>query len=318
MLKRIICTHGGGRFGNQLLNYIHLTALGLEYPFLEIEQWELNKYLSLIDSKFIINNGQLTKLNKVKKPEGSNVLFTNLVNKIKTLSSRFKITIYHFYFFFKPNASSIIVGDDGCNIGFIQGDKYSCLVLDDRFINSSNKTVCLAGWEFRNWDLVSKWKNEISTHLKGVFVNQEQDGKNVLGVHIRGTDFKLYQGGMLYLSDEKWRFVVSKFLKNNNNKVSSHVYLSDEEKEWSKFINNYNNAKVSIGSVGYSGDLFDAFSDLIKCKWIITNGSTFALMAAWIGNASVYSANDIISNDQINSVDVDDWRTHIYLKGNWM
>jgi len=58
MLKRIICTHGGGRFGNQLLNYIHLTALGLEYPFLEIEQWELNKYLSLIDSKFIINNTQ--------------------------------------------------------------------------------------------------------------------------------------------------------------------------------------------------------------------------------------------------------------------
>ena len=85
-----------------------------------------------------------------------------------------------------------------------------------------------------------------------------------------------------------------------------------------KFINNYNNAKVSVGSVGCSGDLFDAFSDLIKCKWIITTGSTFALMAAWIGCASVYSANDIIENDKINSVNVDDWRTHEYLKGNWM
>jgi len=318
MLKKIICTHGGGRFGNQLLNYIHLAALGLEYPFLEIEQWELNKYLSLIDSKFIINNGQLTKLNKVQKSTGGDVLFTNIVSKIKTLSSRFGITIYHFYFYFKPNASSIIVGDDGCNIGFLQGDRHGNLILDDRFIKSSNKTVCLAGWEFRNWDLVSKWKNEISTHLKDIFIDQEQDKKNILGVHIRGTDFKLYQGGMLYLSDEKWRFVVSKFLEKHNNKVDLQIYLSDEEKEWGKFINNYNNAKVSVGSVGCSGDLFDAFSDLIKCKWIITTGSTFALMAAWIGCASVYSANDIIENDKINSVNVDDWRTHEYLKGNWM
>jgi len=32
MLKKIICTHGDGRFGNQLINYIHLAVLGLESP----------------------------------------------------------------------------------------------------------------------------------------------------------------------------------------------------------------------------------------------------------------------------------------------
>ena len=318
MLKKIICTHGGGRFGNQLINYIHLVALGLEHPSLKIEQWELNKYLALTDGKFIVSNGKLAKLNRVRPLSILNNWTFVATSKIKILISRVKITLYHLYFHLNPKSHSVIVGESGGSISFLPGEHHRKIALDEIFLKSSDEVVCLAGWEFRNWDLVNKWKNEISTHLKDVFVNQDQDEKSLLGVHIRGTDFKFYQGGVLYLSDEKWLLVISKFLKKYNHKVSSHIYLSDEKKEWSKFINNYNNAKVSIGSVGFSGDLFDAFSDLIKCKWIITTGSTFALMAAWIGNASVYSANDIISNDQINSVNVDDWRTHNYLKGNWM
>ena len=190
--------------------------------------------------------------------------------------------------------------------------------MDEHFLITSNEIVCLAGWEFRNWNLVNKWKSEISTHLKGVFSNQESDEKSVLGVHIRGTDFKSYQGGVLYLTDKEWHLVVARFINKYKSRVDLQVYLSDEEKEWDNFIKKYSNAKVSMGSVGHSGNMFDAFSDLIQCKWVITTGSTFALMAAWIGDASVYSANDIILNNKVDPVEPDDWRVHEYLKENWM
>ena len=64
MLKKIICTHGGGRFGNQLINYIHLVALGLEFPSICIEQWELEKYISVKNGRYIFENGVLLELNK--------------------------------------------------------------------------------------------------------------------------------------------------------------------------------------------------------------------------------------------------------------
>ena len=40
-LKKIVFTHGGGRFGNQLINYIHLIAFGLEYKNTSIKQYSL-------------------------------------------------------------------------------------------------------------------------------------------------------------------------------------------------------------------------------------------------------------------------------------
>ena len=92
MLKKIICTHGGGRFGNQLINYIHLVALGLEYPSLKIEQWELNKYLAITDGKFIVTNGKLAKLNRVRPLPIVNNWTSVLISKINILISRAKIT----------------------------------------------------------------------------------------------------------------------------------------------------------------------------------------------------------------------------------
>ena len=63
--KKIIFTHGGGRFGNQLLNYIHLTAFGLEYKRVSIKLNSLNDYLSSGEKSFIVSNGKINLLKKV-------------------------------------------------------------------------------------------------------------------------------------------------------------------------------------------------------------------------------------------------------------
>ena len=174
MLKKIICTHGGGRFGNQLINYIHLVALGLEYHSLKIEQWELNKYLAITDGKFIVTNGKLAKLNRVRHLPIVNNWTSVLISKINILISRAKITLYHFYFHLHPKSHSAIIGESGGNIGFLPGKHLRKITLDEIFLNSADEVVCLAGWEFRNWDLVNKWKNEITSHLKHILLKREE------------------------------------------------------------------------------------------------------------------------------------------------
>ena len=319
MLKKIICTHGGGRFGNQLINYIHLVALGLEHPSLKIEQWELNKYLSLTDGKFIVSNGKLSKLNRVRPLSILNNWTFVATSKIKILISRVKITLNHLYFHLHPKSHSAIIGESGGNIGFLPGKHHRQIILDEIFLNSADEVVCLAGWEFRNWDLVNKWKNEITSHLKHILLKREESpniGK--LGVHIRGNDFKTYQGGTLYLSDKEWHLAIKRFERQHNSEVKSHIYMSDENKDWKQFTEQYVNSTISTGSVGGEGDLFDGFADLLSCQWIITTGSTFALMASWIGDIETYSANDLIEKNKTHPVNTDDWSKHDYFKYNWI
>ncbi len=319
MLKKIICTHGGGRFGNQLISYIHLVALGLEHPSLKIEQWELNKYLASTDGKSIVANGKLAKLNKVRPLPIVNNWTSVLISKINTLISRVKITLYHLYFHLNPKSQSAIIGESGGNIGFLPGKYHRKITLDEIFLNSADEVVCLAGWEFRNWDLVNKWKNEITSHLKPILLKREESANiGKLGVHIRGNDFRSYQGGTLYLSDEEWHIAIKRFERQHNSEVKSHIYMSDENKDWKQFTEQYENSAISTGSVGGEGDLFDAFADLLSCQWIITTGSTFALMASWISDIETYSANDIIEKNKTHLVNTDDWSKHDHFKYNWI
>ena len=109
-----------------------------------------------------------------------------------------------------------------------------------------------------------------------------------------------------------------RFERQHNNEVKSQIYMSDENKDWKQFTKQYDNSTISIGSVGGEGDLFDAFADLLSCQWIITTGSTFALMASWIGDIETYSANDIIEKNKTHLVNNDDWSKHDYFKYNWI
>jgi hypothetical protein len=63
--------------------------------------------------------------------------------------------------------------------------------------------------------------------------------------------------------------------------------------------------------------MYDSFSDLLKCDYILTSGSTFALMAAWLSNARVLDVSDIATDISIKAMKYDEWSKHDNFLLNW-
>jgi hypothetical protein len=309
--KKIIFTHGGGRFGNQLLNYIHLTAFGLEYKRVSIKLNSLNDYLASGEKSFIVSNGKidlLTKVNSKKKNRFMTVLSRVMKNS--------KIRIWHFYIHYFTNNKSLIIGESGNNIGYLSGKKYNDLVLNSDFFDSLNENTLLAGWNIRNWDLVNKWRDIISKNLLNTLKQKDSRIKSYsIGVHIRGNDFKTHADGLLYFDNDKWIEALKIIEKKLN--VKNIIIMSDEIHNWNKILMDNSHWTLSSGSYGQDSDMFHSFSDLLKCDIILTAGSTFALMAAWISNAKVIDISSIERDVPINLMEFNEWSNHNNFLINW-
>ena len=218
----------------------------------------------------------------------------------------------HFSTLFYNERESIVIGERGNHIGYLLGDHVDHLIFDDSFIEKSKHIIFLSGWGFRNWSLTEKWRNVISQNLSRALKHSDLAPKNnVLGVHIRGTDFKEHANGDLYLDVNDWvnaiKIIEKKF------EVKKVILMSDERKEWSHIVNN--NWIVSDGSVGNNGDMYDAFSDLLSCDFILTAGSTFALMAAWISEAKVFDVSE--TNVNCKAMKYEEWSNYHRFLLNW-
>jgi len=107
MLKIIICAHGGGRFRNLLINYINLAVLGLEFSAIGVEQWELEKYISVKNERYIIEHGVLLELNKTDIDKVG--LLGSLPRMAKFISSTIIIFLVNLFFDkFKSNGWMMI------------------------------------------------------------------------------------------------------------------------------------------------------------------------------------------------------------------
>jgi hypothetical protein len=311
MQKNIIFTHGGGRFGNQLINYLHLAACGLEYNNIRIEQLPLYDYLAPTNKNFIVSNSIIEPLLLVSSKRKNRIL-----KFIKRILLNSGIRALHVFGYFLPSQTSIIIGERGNNIGYLAGKKLPYLVFNDNFIEFINDKTVLAGWGFRNWGLVDKWKDTIATNLLST-LKQEDSGVNgiTLGVHIRGTDFKEHADGQLYFDDQSWIDAVKGIRKKF--KIDKVVFMSDDIKKWSEIIGNYEDYFVSKGSVGECGNMYDAFSDLLNCDYILTAGSTFALMAAWIADIGVIDVSATSTNKLIKVMKYNEWSQYDNFLLNW-
>ena len=309
--KKIIFTHGGGRLGNQLLNYIHLTAFGLEHKRVSIKLNSLNDYLSSGEKRFIVSNGKidlLTKVNSKKK--------NRLMRVFSRIMKNSKIRIWHFFVHYFTNNKSLIIGESGNNIGYLSGEKYKDLVLSCDFFDSLNENTLLAGWNIRNWDLVNKWRDIISKNL--IDSLKQKDSRNrsySIGVHIRGNDFKTHADGQLYFDNDKWIEAIKIIEKKLN--VKNIIIMSDEVHDWNNILMDNSNWTLSSGSYGQDSDMFHSFSDLLKSDIILTAGSTFALMAAWISNAKVIDVSSVERDVPINLMEFNEWSKHNNFLINW-
>lgn len=282
--KRIvILKHNGGRLGNQLLLFCSVYAFCLEnkYEFVNYSFYNYWKYFELKNNDWFIKIlGVLGELNLYKAHS------THLI-------------IYHLYTFFASiyiffNKGSIIhtLPSDATLLPPSSSDSQANQDLVSKLFNSKDRTIYLSGWTFRNPVGIRKYhqeirkllqpRKEILQRIQKVIIPLRMQYKNIIGVHIRQGDYKVWQGGKYYFSQAEVASILETFLlrKRLSRKKSVFLICSDGYIDQSIF----QNLNVKIGPGSLIEDLFS----LSECDLVIGSNSTFGRFAAYYGNRDLY------------------------------
>ena len=278
---------GGGRFGNQILNLIHLIALSIEYDL---------KVIKLNDLFIVANDGSLmfdVNSDKVSWEINKN---TDRFKFFYRFFYKFYILLFHIYFHFSPFKKSYKIGDVRNLPKFILGNNLNTNYYLNRLKQESYKyDIVISGWGVRDWGLVLKHKKLILENLKKGFESyislKKSFKKDYLLVHIRRTDFlEIDTYKALNFDDQTWlKSIVKLCLFASINKV---VIFSDSKID-EIFISKLkmNGLEVIIPETYKNNkDLFlKLFIRYINSSYlIICNSSTLVLSIAFLFHEIIY------------------------------
>ena len=138
-----------------------------------------------------------------------------------------------------------------------------------------------------------------------------KEGKIIVGVHVRRTDYKEWNNGAYYYGYETYRSFMEQIVKFSD-KAVHFVICSDEKLE--KGVFDPIKGQVTISDNDFMTDL----SILSLCDYIIGPPSTFASYASFYGNTprfTIYNETDKISSFAafgVALIDYDDtYESHI-------
>lgn len=160
------------------------------------------------------------------------------------------------------------------------------------------RMILVGGWYVRFYDLFLKYKQEIV----GLFQFDETVRKTVehlmasqpacdlrLGVHVRRGDYRTWQGGKYFFSDEHYVGVVRQFLRlHKGQTVQVFVCGNDPKLDEEFYRKSLHEATVCFPKGNPAEDL----CLLSQCDYLIGAPSTFSLVAAMYRDLPLYWIED--------------------------
>lgn len=271
MKKIIILWHNGWRLANQIGNYINLLAYSIE------------KWFEIYNPSFFEYEDNFLKLPQI------NFFWKKIIKKISNRKAKIRIYYILFRIWKLFNGKYINVPEQNF-IQDISNDKY---ILKWDYIYTE-------WWLFKNQTLVIKHYKEIVDYFKfnddiennvNKYLKLFAEYDNTIWVHVRRWDYKTYNWGILYVSDEEVLENLRKFnwiLWGNN----IFIICSDEKINFST-----NELEIRY----WLWWIFEDLSLLSKCDYIIWSRSTFWLIAAFLWNIPIYFFWDNFNHIKIES-----------------
>jgi len=160
----------------------------------------------------------------------------------------------------------------------------------------SSKMILVGGWYAHWYDLFIKYKPEI----KNLFAFDgkvkanvhcswgkycENNGMLRLGVHIRRGDYRRWQGGKYFYTDEQYLGCIRKFL-NQHNDNQTVVFICGNDPELDK--EKYRKALDGVTVVFPEGNPAEDMYLLSCCNYLIGAPSTFTLVASMYNDTPLY------------------------------
>ena len=190
-----------------------------------------------------------------------------------------------------------IIKYEGYEQGAIPFDLNNKTFLD----KAKSKLVFVYGWAFRDFLNQEKYKkllidtwtpNRAFRENIEKYYNKYKKGHDVLiGVHIRGGDYKKFEGGKWYYTAEQYYTKMKELasLKVFEGKKLSFIICTNEKNILLPATQNFS---VLNEERHFVEDLYL----LAKCDYIIGPPSTFSLWASFYGSKPLYMIRDLETN----------------------
>jgi hypothetical protein len=197
---------------------------------------------------------------------------------------------YHHFF-------NYIIAKYGAKFGLLNIVNFDDIELDYEKAEQEMLThqhLIVEGWYARWYDLFLKYKEDI---IRLFAFNEEiensvgklMDNSLRLGIHIRRGDYRTFQGGRFFYTDEQYVHIIRSFLAFHfNEKV--HVYICGNDPSLNK---EYYTLQLSTCQVSLpQGTPGEDLCLLSHCDYLIGAPSTFSLVASMYHNLPLYWIED--------------------------
>lgn len=286
MKKAIIINHNGGELANQLWNYASIYAYCLDRgrtltnpSFYEYASWFPNYRTNKIFWFFFV----LPFYNYTKRKK---VLKRKLWRKFYALFS---------WFISRTNSDALITPLPGTPY-YLPPTKTSDEIAKKEIL----PLLYFNGWLFRNPEGLKKYQKEIVQFFRPnnnilqkidkITIPARSKFSHLVGVHIRQGDYRTWQSGKYYISQERTRVILDEYLENNKDKGGDTLFIITSDEKINPEIFKGLNIEISKGNA-----IEDLFL-LSKTDVIIGSNSTYGDFAAYYGNIP----HIIMSNDSID------------------
>lgn len=292
----LIFTHGGGRLGNQLINFAHLYSFWLEYKSeIDVINMGFWPYADLFELTYK-NPSCVFSLsgNKYKSYELLNDIYNGPLNKNRRYLNQF-LRLIHFWYCLSPSAQSIRKGEVPNFLKYLTGKTRQDFDLDSTSsvaLIKSRKKSAVAGWPVRSWRLFEKYKDVIKEDLQfsreyksaaNDYISKlRKDADFVIGVFIRQGDYKYWFDGRYYFEIPFYKRIMAEITESYKNKKICFVIASDDVQNISDFGNM--NVHLTTGSIAMGGHFVESLAELALCDLIISPPSTFSIWASFSGS----------------------------------
>lgn len=273
MRKIVILKHGGGELANQLWNYVSIYAYGLEIGA-EVKNPSFFEYHYFFN--FLPKESLKTRfLSFFFKTPRRRAHFINRIGRIKYAVWVKIVSLLH--------TSRIVSSENTENTAvYIPPTKD----LEAKYKEYSTLYFC--GWLFRNPRGIEKFSKElhelfrphakIHTRVENIIKPLRTRYTQIIGVHIRQSDYKNFKQGKFVITQERVRTILNEYVTENALDTAKTLFLIASDGPINQDV--FKGLTIYISKENSVTDLFL----LSQTDTILGSDSSFGAFAAWYGD----------------------------------
>jgi hypothetical protein len=304
---KVIYVYGGGRLGNQLLNFAHLVAWSADsgnvITVYHVPFWPYASFFAGTSDNRLCRyprpSGRTPSI--VKVLAHGVAAFGARVLQLDPLGSGHGIT--------KPLADMATkLGTPTIMAPYPQQIDLVDVQLREAVYGHS--VTLFAGWGFRNWELLVKHQATVRTFFRPMMrytqiaerfiASLRQQCDILIGVLIRQTDYRQWREGKYFFPTEIYACWMKDIQSWYPAKRVGFVISSDEIQDLSLFSDL--NIWLTTGTKPMNGHYFESIVELSMCDLIVSPPSTFSIWAAFAGERPLLPLVNIHQNPTPESV----------------